>query len=322
MLVDAHHLQRRQVLDRLVLRQRPPDVDAELALAQSGRDVRMRLGVHVRIDPQGHARRSPQFRGDLADAAQLLIRLHVEHEDVGLEGVRDLLAGLPHAGVHDPLRRDAGREPAEQFAARHHVQAAPEIRQRASAPPDWRWPSGQSTRGAGPGQRPRPAPGNAWSAWHDYRCRPACRPRPRCAQPGHPRSRDRRLDVESDASALGFPERGLPSPSMAGYVANGYHRTPRLSKRKTATGSWCRAVAAAGQESRSSSWKRRELRDSRRGQRSAVSPSRGFTLASHSRMGMCCGHVDSHSPQARHLSACCASGKKRRYARRVPARCP
>ena len=103
---------------------------------------------------------------------------------------------------------------------------------RASAPPDWRWPSGQSTRDAGPGRRPRPAPGNAWSAWHDYRCKPACRPRPRYARPGHPRSKDRRLDVESGASALGFPDQDPRVLQSSWYVANGYHRTPRLSKRK------------------------------------------------------------------------------------------
>ena len=128
-LVDPHHLQGRQLLGGFVLLQGATDVDPELALLQAGRDVRVSLRVHVRVDPQCHARLPSQLRCHLVDATQFLVRLHVEHEYVGHERVRDLLASLPYAGVHNPLRRHARRQPAEQFAARDHIQAAPQTRE-------------------------------------------------------------------------------------------------------------------------------------------------------------------------------------------------
>jgi len=87
----------------------------------------MGLGVHIRVHPQGHPRPHSHARGHLVDQAELLPGLDVEHQDVGLQGVGDLLPRLAHPGVHDPLRRHAGLEAAEQLAPRHNVQTAPQI---------------------------------------------------------------------------------------------------------------------------------------------------------------------------------------------------
>ena len=61
---------------------------------------------------------------------QLGLGLHVDAEDAGIDRGGEFVRGLADAGEHDLLRRNAGRERALQFAARDHVGAGAEPRER------------------------------------------------------------------------------------------------------------------------------------------------------------------------------------------------
>ena len=57
------------------------DVDAELVLAQSGRDVRVRAGVDVRVHAQRDAREDPARRRERRETPHLVLALRVELAD-------------------------------------------------------------------------------------------------------------------------------------------------------------------------------------------------------------------------------------------------
>src|SRR5256886_12742955 len=65
------------------------------------------------------------------ERAELAQRLDVEHEDLGLERLAELVARLAHAGEDDPPGRKARAQRAEELAARHDVGAGAGARERA-----------------------------------------------------------------------------------------------------------------------------------------------------------------------------------------------
>ena len=101
--------------------------DAELVFLQPGGNVGVRGGVHVRVDAQRHGGTLAHLAGNLVDALQLGQRLHVEAGDVGCQGLADLVARLAHAREHDLARVAAGCDDPRQLAARHHVEAGPQL---------------------------------------------------------------------------------------------------------------------------------------------------------------------------------------------------
>ena len=80
---------------------RPIGGDPELALLETGRDVGVRFRIDVGIDAQGDPCLSPDGSGHLINRLQLSRGFDVEHEDVGLQGLTDLLRVLTDAREDD-----------------------------------------------------------------------------------------------------------------------------------------------------------------------------------------------------------------------------
>ena len=98
--------------------------DAELVLGQAGGDVGVGPGIHVRVDAQGHRRPGCHAGGHLLQPVQFLGRFHVEHQDIGQQGLAHLGHGLAHAGIDDLPGVDPCLERPEQLAAGDDVGAA------------------------------------------------------------------------------------------------------------------------------------------------------------------------------------------------------
>src|SRR2546422_7289719 len=67
----------------------------------------MGLGIDVGIHTERHRRAHASLPGDVVERAELAQRLDVEHEDLGLERLAELVARLAHAGEDDPPGRKA-----------------------------------------------------------------------------------------------------------------------------------------------------------------------------------------------------------------------
>ena len=120
--VDALHFERRVRGCPGVQRSRVSDGDAELVLAQTGRDVRMGPGVDVRVDAQRHRRPAPVARCERRQPVELPGRLHVEASDPGFERRRHLVVALADAREHDARARHAGGEHARELSDRDNVE--------------------------------------------------------------------------------------------------------------------------------------------------------------------------------------------------------
>ena len=84
----------------------------------------MRLGVDVRIHPQGDGGHPVFHAGHPGDRLELGFTLDVEHQDAGIEPGRDLGVGLAHAR-EDRLGRVApGQTDAVELASGDDVEAA------------------------------------------------------------------------------------------------------------------------------------------------------------------------------------------------------
>ena len=123
--VDTDDLHVRQRPGPPVLIERLLDVDPELVRLEPRRDVGVCLGVHVGVDTKGNPGLLAHQAGPLVDDPQLLGGLHVEHQDVGLEGEIDLVDALPHAGVNDLSRVRTDLESPVELAAGNDVDTAP-----------------------------------------------------------------------------------------------------------------------------------------------------------------------------------------------------
>jgi hypothetical protein len=101
-------------VERVVLggqRIEPPrllDGDAELVLAQAGRDVRVRPRIDVRVHPERDRRADAHAASHDRDPGELARALDVEHAHARLERERDLVVALADA-AEDDLARIAPR---------------------------------------------------------------------------------------------------------------------------------------------------------------------------------------------------------------------
>ena len=120
-LVDPHDLDARKGGGPLIFRHRPFDRNPELRFFHAGGDVGMGLGIDVGIDPQGDRSLSTQSHRHLTDMVELVLALHVEHEDLFLECIGDLLTALANAGKDDLIGGDSRLSRPEKLPARHDI---------------------------------------------------------------------------------------------------------------------------------------------------------------------------------------------------------
>ena len=100
--------------------------DAELVLVGAGRDLLVRVRLHVRVHAHRHGRPFLQARGHAVDALQFRLALGVERVNALPQGELDFAFGLAHAGKGALARVAAGRHDPLQFAAAHDVESAAE----------------------------------------------------------------------------------------------------------------------------------------------------------------------------------------------------
>ena len=127
--VDADHVQVRQLGSTGVDRLGVVDIDAELVLFQTGGNIWMGTGIHVRIDPQRHRRLHAQLGGNLLQALQLVGGFDVEAVHADFQRAAHVVAGLADAGEDDTARLSAGGQHTLQLTARDDVEAGAEARQ-------------------------------------------------------------------------------------------------------------------------------------------------------------------------------------------------
>src|SRR5277367_2066440 len=112
---------RRRAIDR----PRLADIDAELVLAQSGRDVGMSLSKDIRVHPQGNPCADPLLRRPLSEQLDLRLTLYVKNEDAGTQRKVHLGRRLPYSRENNPLGGLlAERQHPFQFATRNDVETA------------------------------------------------------------------------------------------------------------------------------------------------------------------------------------------------------
>ena len=91
----------------------------------------MGAGVDIGIDPHRDPRRLPGLAGEPRQQFEFGLGFDVDAENVGGKRRAQFGLGLADAGEQDLVRRNAGGQRALQFAARNHVGAGAELRQRA-----------------------------------------------------------------------------------------------------------------------------------------------------------------------------------------------
>ena len=95
---------------------------AELTVAMTGGNMRMRPRVEVRIHPQADRRTPLHSAGDLCHAMKFRARLDIDHQDTGFQRRRDLLVGLADAGENNLARVRADPQTAHQLADRNDIE--------------------------------------------------------------------------------------------------------------------------------------------------------------------------------------------------------
>ena len=128
---DAKGLQPFVAGDALVESAGAADVDAELVLAEAGRDVGVGIGKYVGVYAQGEPRRALKFAGAGSEKRKFRFAFNVELKDTGIQGEVYFRGGLAYAGEDDPIRGiGCSREDALQFAAGDDVEPGTPISQQ------------------------------------------------------------------------------------------------------------------------------------------------------------------------------------------------
>ena len=99
MEVQSHHLDVCHVAGFLYHLQHVAHVDAELVLCQSCRDVGMRVGSYVGVQPECHTGGLALFCCQLIDNLQFGDALHIEAEDVVVQSEIDFPVCLAYTGI-------------------------------------------------------------------------------------------------------------------------------------------------------------------------------------------------------------------------------
>ena len=105
--------------------------DAEFIFVGAGGDLRVRVGLDVRIHAHSNGRDFFQPRRDLVDALQFRFALDVEGINIFLQREFNLRPGFAHAGEDALTRVAARRDDPLQFAAADDVETGTKIGQRA-----------------------------------------------------------------------------------------------------------------------------------------------------------------------------------------------
>ena len=126
MAIHANDFQMRRGGGPRVDRQRPLHLDAKLVLLESGGDIRVRIGVHVRIDAQRHRRPLASFRRHALQQRQLCFGFDVETADLHFEGVFQFVTALADPRKHNFSGIAASRQHSFQLTARHDIETGPQ----------------------------------------------------------------------------------------------------------------------------------------------------------------------------------------------------
>ncbi len=102
----------------------------EFVVFEAGRDVRVGLGIDVRIHAETHRRPLAEASRHPVQMIEFAGRFDVEAVDRMVERLRHFGVGLADAGKHDPCRIAARRDHARQLAARYDVKPAAEPREQ------------------------------------------------------------------------------------------------------------------------------------------------------------------------------------------------
>ncbi len=129
MAVHAAHLEIRQFAGQSIGLRRLGNVDAELVLPQTGGDVGVGVGVHVRVDAQRHGGGHAELPGHPAQAMQLRQGFDVEAADTDFQGAAHLVVALADAGKHHLAGIAAGSQHPLEFADRDNVETRTQARQ-------------------------------------------------------------------------------------------------------------------------------------------------------------------------------------------------
>ena len=131
MALEPHHLDSG-------LRPRPPqdggrrrDVDPELVLLESRRDVGMGASIDIRVHAQRDADGPAEARTDRGEAPDLVLALRVDVPDSGAHRLLQFRFALPHSREHDSLGRETGAQGGLKLQARDDVGPGAARRQEA-----------------------------------------------------------------------------------------------------------------------------------------------------------------------------------------------
>ena len=122
MAVDAFNAQGGQLPGLPIGRQRAVVGDAELVVAQAGRDIGMSAGIDIGVDPQRDRGRKAEGPGDRIELHQLALGLDIEAAHAGGQGLAHLLAAFANSGEDDLRGIATGGQHPRQFAPRDDVE--------------------------------------------------------------------------------------------------------------------------------------------------------------------------------------------------------
>ena len=129
MTVDAVHLHVLHLFCFAIERQSFLDGHAELVLIQSGGDIWVSSGIHVRIDAKRNGRTLSHRLRDPVDGFELGLGFHVETEHSGFQRPGDLRSGLSHSGKHRAACLPARGQHSFQLAGRNNVETGSQTRE-------------------------------------------------------------------------------------------------------------------------------------------------------------------------------------------------
>jgi hypothetical protein len=116
---------------RTINRRRFPDIDSELVLPQTRRDVRMRIRKNIRIHPQSKPRLHLPLPRPRGQQLQLRLALDIELKDVCAKSAIYLVGRFSYSREHHASRgiRRSGKHP-RQFPTRHNIETRAMLRQQ------------------------------------------------------------------------------------------------------------------------------------------------------------------------------------------------
>ena len=128
MHINSHNLDPRQAGGMGIDLTRPADRDAELVVILAGRDLLVRLRIHVRVHPHGDRGHFAQPAGHRRQTLHLGLAFDVELPNTARQRQFHLFRRLADTGKHDPLARKTGGNRPAILAPRYHIDTGPKAR--------------------------------------------------------------------------------------------------------------------------------------------------------------------------------------------------